>query len=188
LSEETDLGALNVELLDKRSVYRTPVIVLVMCAIIIAVELVALKANLGFLLGASAYALRLALPMLAVYFLSGCRCGDGPFYMTTGGFLGAVGALIGGAFGSLVQGMVIANVKLDDTMLAYMASLMPYLIFATLGSFAATYRWHSRDLEIVWGDEYGSEVGRTATEKLQARAAPPPKRTSGKKVKRISEK
>ena len=187
MSEETDLGALNVELLDKRSVYRTPVLVLVACAVTIGIEAVALKANLGFLVGASIYVLRFALPMIVAYFLSGCRCGDGPFYMTTGGFLGAIGALIGGGFGLLFQGFVITSASFDDAMLAYVASMMPYLAFATLGSFAATYRWHSRDLEIVWGEEYGSEVGRTAAEKLQARASPPPKKTKGKKVKRIPE-
>jgi hypothetical protein len=185
LSGGADLKALNVELLDKRSVYRTPVIVLAMCIVIIAIEVLVIKANIAILAGAFAYVLRWAVPMLAAYFLSGCRCGDGPFFMTTGGFLGAVGALIGAGLGLLFQGMIIANVPVDDGLVAYVVSMIPYLVFATLGSFSATYRWHARDLEIVWGDEYGSEVGKTSVEKFMARAGPPPqppKTRSGKRT------
>lgn len=176
MSAGVELSELNVELMDKRSVYRTPVLVAIVCAITIGIEAVGLKANLSLLVGASVYVLRFALPLLAAYFLSGCRCGDGPFFMTTGGFLGAVGALVGAGLGLMLQGMILTGTKFDDALVAYVVSMVPYLVFATIGSFAATYRWHGRDLEIVWGDEYGSEVGRTATEKLLARAAPPPKK------------
>jgi len=172
VKEDIDLAALNIELMDKRSVYQTPMVVLIASAIAVGIEAIALQFNLAILLGASIYVLRFALPMFAAYFLSGCRCGDGPFYMTTGGFLGAVGALVGGGIGLLLQGMILSISWFPTAMVAYIASMTPYILLSTLASFGVTYRWHSKNLEIVWSERYGSETGRTALEKLRARLYP----------------
>lgn len=151
----------------------TAIIVLVMCLIDIGLEVAAVVAGSAMLAGAAWYVLRFALPMLGAYFFSGCRCGDGPFFLTTGGFLGAVGALIGAGMGLMFQNTVLAAMRGADPLAVMVLSFTPYVVLTVLGAFAASYRWHSHNLEILWGDDYGAETGRTALEKLRARMGPP---------------
>jgi hypothetical protein len=159
----------SLDLLDRQSPIRTGAAGFAGALVVFGVESIAFLTGSTLLFGASFFVLRLAVPMLLVWFFSGCRCGDGPFYLTTGGLMGAIGALIGAGVSLLVQSFALGG---SPTAAGYFLTMGFYVLLTGLGAFSLSSRYHSQSREIVWGEEYGSEVGRTAVEKFMARAKP----------------
>ena len=173
----------NLDRLDRQSPLITGGVAFAGALAVFAFEYVSLFViGSAVLFGASAFVLRLAVPMLLVWFFSGCRCGDGPFYMTTGGLMGAVGALVGGGLALAIQAFTLGPAPTPG---GYFITMGFYVFLAGLGAAALSGRYHQQSREIVWGDEYGSEVGRSAVEKFRARMKPVAAAPAAAKKKKI---
>ena len=78
-------------------------------------------------------------------------------------------ALVGGGLALAIQAFTLGP---NPTPGGYFMTMGFYVFLAGLGAAALSGRYHQQSREIVWGDEYGSEVGRTAVDKFRARTGP----------------